>query len=386
MKLILYFADAFGWQYTDEISFMENFWSERHPLRTILGFSSSIVPCLISGCLPRDTGVWTEYYRHDRPQSPLVKAIVGSRVLLTPVNVARLVAFRVARLRGMPAAHRLRIPLQFAHIFERHDMDYRRFPPVLLPVPTLVDIARDLGLTFDFRSLGHSYDPAVELRRVEEKVDDVDVFFFYDASLDHYGHHRGASAHFLRAEIDRLADFIQSATQLVGRGGQSEVLLFSDHGMTNVSTGFDLLARLKGIVLGTAYLVFTDSTFARFWYLRPSARERIHERLLAAPAAFLSEEEKHKYGIDFADTRYGEDILVADEGVVFHPSYISPPLLRTKSYPDVATHGYRPEALTASGICFYSGRVLSGRFPEVVPATDVFDYASTIMRAMAEGR
>jgi predicted AlkP superfamily pyrophosphatase or phosphodiesterase len=265
-------------------------------------------------------------------------------------------------------------------------MDYRRFPPVRLPVPTLVDVANGLGLSFDFHFLGHAYDPEAELRRLEEKVNDVDVFFLYDSSVDHYGHHRGASAHILSAEIDRLAGFIRSVTQSIEQRGEAEVLLFSDHGMTNISAGFDLLASLKDVSVGTDYLVFIDSTFARFWYLHPTARERIHEHLISAPASFLSEDEKRKYGIDFADTRYGEDILVADEGVVFHPSYISPPLIRTKSYPDVATHGYRPEASTASGICFYRGTALSERFPDPVPATDVFVYASAIMRAISAGR
>jgi len=262
-------------------------------------------------------------------------------------------------------------------------MDYRRFPPVALPVPTLKDVASSLGLRFAFRYLGHQFDLEQEVQLLTEQVTDTDVFFFYDASIDLYGHHRGASARALSVEISRVASFLSKATAVVEEHEDAEVLLFSDHGMTNVSTTFDLLARLKGVTLGTDYLVFIDSTFARFWYLSPSARERIHERLLVAPAAFLSEEEKHKYGIDFADTRYGEDILVADEGVVFHPSYISPSFFRTKGYPEKGTHGYRPEALTASGICFYRGTVIDQELADPVPATRVFDYASAIMRALA---
>ena len=192
-------------------------------------------------------------------------------------------------------------------------MDYRRFPPVQLPVPTLVDVARDLRLKFDFRYLGHEYDPEAELLRLKQNIDDVDVFFFYDAALDHHGHHTGASAPLLKKEIDRLAGFLEDATQLIERSHQAEVILFSDHGMTNVTSTFDLIECLDGLALGTDYLVFIDSTFARFWYLRSSARERIHEMLSDAPAAFLSDEEKHKYGINFDNDRYGEDIFVADE-------------------------------------------------------------------------
>ena len=73
MKLILYFSDAFGWQYVERTPFMQDFWTERRPLETVLGYSSTILPCLVSGEPPQRTGIWTEYYRHDRPQSPAVK-------------------------------------------------------------------------------------------------------------------------------------------------------------------------------------------------------------------------------------------------------------------------------------------------------------------------
>lgn len=383
MKLVMYFADAFGWQYTQDAPFMEDFWSQRRPLQTILGYSSTIIPCLISGSMPRDTGVWTEYYREDRPQSKLAKAIVSSRVLLTPTNLARLVVFRVARLRGMPAAHRLRLPLQFAHLFARHDMDYRQFPPVALPVPTMKDVASDLGLRFSFRYLGHQFDQQEEIQRMKEQMSEVDVFFFYDASIDLYGHHRGASVKALSSEISRVASFLTEATGIVEQSDTAEVLLFSDHGMTDVASTYDLLAALQGLTIGTDYLAFIDSTFTRFWYLKPGAKEAVHAKLTGAPASFLSREEQARYGIDFPDTRYGEDILAADEGVVFHPSYISPSFFRTKEYPEKGTHGYRPEAPTASGICFYRGTVIDQELSDPVPASQVFDYASVIMKAVA---
>jgi hypothetical protein len=329
--------------------------------------------------------VWTEYYRADRPQSTLAKVIVTSKVLLTPTNLARLIVFRFARLRGLPAAHRLRIPLQFAHLFARHDMDYRKFPPVALPVPTLKDVASGLGLRFNFRYLGHQFDLEQELRLLKEQVRDSDVFFYYDASIDLYGHHRGASVESVSSEISRVAAFLTQATAIVEEHEDAEVLLFSDHGMTDVSSTYDLLRALKGLTIGTDYLTFIDSTFARFWYSAPGVKVAVHEKLAAAPASFLTREEQSRYGIDFPDTRYGEDILVADEGVVFHPSYIAPSFFRTKGYPEKGTHGYRPEAPTTVGICFYRGTVIDQELADPVPATRVFGYASAIMNALAGG-
>jgi hypothetical protein len=306
--------------------------------------------------------------------------VVGSRVLLTPVNLARLVAFRVARKAGMPAAHRLRIPLQLAHHFARHDMDYRRFPPVELPVPTIGELCAERGLRFGFRYLAHGFDDAAELARLERELPGKDVLFFYDPSIDGHGHHAGADVVALRPDMDRVERFLRRAAELAqGRGGEEvHVLLFSDHGMTNVERTYDIFRALAPYRLGRDYLVFVDSTFARFWYADEAVREGIHAAVAGAPAAFLDQAERRRYGIDFPDDRYGQEILVADEGVVFHPSYISPSGLRTRYYPDRATHGYRPEAPTASGICFRKGPGADPSRTGPVHATGVFEIVAEI--------
>jgi len=64
--------------------------------------------------------------------------------------------------------------------------------------------------------------------------------------------------------------------------------LFSDHGMTNVEETFDIFAALGDLRVGDDYLVFVDSTFARFWYPNDEVRALVHERLAGAPANFLT--------------------------------------------------------------------------------------------------
>jgi hypothetical protein len=381
MKLILYFSDAFGWRYVEQTGFMPDFWPERRPLQTVLGYSSTILPCLVSGEPPQRTGIWTEYYRRDRPQGRLARAVVGSRVLLTPVNLARLVLFRFARKAGRPSAHRLRIPLELAHHFDRHDMDYRTFPPVALPVPALDEATHQRGLRFSFRYLRHGYDVDAELRRLDGLLAEHDVLFYYDPSIDGHGHRVGADVEALRSDMDRVETFCRGSWARVGADPRSAMFLFSDHGMTDVAATFDLFAALRGFRIGRDYLVFVDSTFARFWYTSERVRGAIRRALLDAPGAFLSPNEQDRYGIAFDDDRYGEDILVADEGVVFHPSYISPTFFRTRDYPDRGTHGYRPECPTAYGIFLRRGPGADPRAADPIPATGVFGAATGVMDA-----
>jgi hypothetical protein len=385
MKLILYFSDAFAWTYLQETEFMPGFWDERRPLETVLGYSSTILPCLVTGQPPQRTGVWTEYFRKDRPQHPLAAAIVRSRLLLTPVNLARLVLFRFARKAGHPAAHKLRIPLQFAHFFARHDMDYRKFPPVDLPVPDLGTAARERDLRFFFRYLDHGYDLGAQVRDLDSLLAAHDLLFYYDPSVDGHGHHAGADVRRLQPDLDRVAEFCSAAWDRMG--DDAHLLLFSDHGMTDIQRSYDLFARLRPWRLGHDYLVFVDSTFARFWYSTPLVREAIRARLADVPGTFLTREDEERYGIAFDDDRYGEDILVADEAVVFHPSYISPTFFRTKEYPDRATHGYRPECPSAYGIFLRRGVGADPSLTSAMPATGVFGVATSIMDSVVpQGR
>jgi hypothetical protein len=379
MKLILYFSDAFAWSYIEQSEFMPDFWAERRPLETVLGYSSTILPCLVSGEPPARTGIWTEYYRDERPQHPLAKAVVRSRILLTPVNLARLVLFRFARKAGMPAAHKLRIPLQLAHHFARHDMDYRKFPPVDLPVPSLEDAAAERGLRFSFKYLQHGYDVDAEIAQLDDRLAAADVLFYYDPSIDGHGHRVGADVGALRPDIDRVETFCGAVAERTSDDPEAHILLFSDHGMTDVTRTYDLFAALSRWKIGTDYLVFVDSTFARFWYSGDGVRTAIRDALRDAPAVFLTAEDERRYGIDFTDDRYGEDILVADEAVVFHPSYISPTFFRTKGYPDKATHGYLPECPSAYGIFFRRGPGADRDEQSAMPATGVFGVATAIM-------
>jgi hypothetical protein len=389
VKLILYFSDAFGWSYVEPTRFMSDFWPQRRRLETVLGYSSTILPCLVSGEPPQRTGIWTEYYRADRPQHRLARLVVRSRLLLTPVNLVRLVLFRFARKAGLPAAHRLRIPLQLAHLFDRHDMDYRRFPPVDLPVPALDEAVRVRGLRFSFRYLAHGYDLDAELRRLDELLPDHDVLFYYDPTVDGHGHRVGPDIDALRPDLARVEAFCRAAWSRIEADAQPHLLLFSDHGMTEVARTYDLFAALRRWRIGRDYLVFVDSTFARFWYADAEVRAAIRAAVAGAPAAFLTRAEEERYGIAFDDDRYGEDILVADEGVVFHPSYISPTFFRTRHYPDRGTHGYRPECPSAYGIFFRRGHGADPRDETAMPATGVFGVATSIMdtaAASASGR
>jgi len=372
MKLLLYFADGFAWQYCQEAGFMTDFWKIYRPLETLLGYSSTIFPSMLSGKYPQETGIWTEYYYSPRPQTRLERICTSSPLILVPMNLARLVLFRFARKAGSPTAHRLRIPLEFAHLFQHNPLDYRKFPPIELEVPTLDDVFRDKGLRFDIRFLEGSPDVRNELHYLQLRRQETDVFFYFDHALDAKGHHVGASSAKLKPEMDQIEQFLAQAWNVLGGAGECEMLLFSDHGMTDVRETFDLLHALKGFTLGKDYLVFIDSSFARFWFPDPQKREPIMASLASAPGRFLTVEDLQWNGLDFEDDRYGQEVLISNEGVVFHPNYISPSFFRTQNYLERGMHGYWPKYSSSYGLFAYRGSRLQVRLPDPVPAVDIF--------------
>ena len=377
MKLILYFADGFAWQYVEDQPFMDDFWTQRRPLETLLGYSSTIMPAIVTGKKPRDTGIWTEYFFEPRKPSVIQRFFSRPRtsVLHPVVEIARLILFRITRLYGYSAEHRLRLPLSISHLFSRHPIRYDEFPPIQLPVPTLADVFRERGLRYEFRYIKDGLNHANELRWFREHLNEVDVMFYYDPTLDGRGHTAGASAKALSEPITEIDKFLRGACELASNTGVvPEMMLFSDHGMTNVESTFDLFAHLLDFKLGRDYIVFMDSTFARFWFPNGEKRMAVLAAIENVPGRLLTEEDRTRYGVDFVDRNtYGEEVLVADEGVVFHPNYFSPAFLGQRSYPERAMHGYLPDAPSANGVFFYRGERWNAEPATPFPVTSIFD-------------
>jgi hypothetical protein len=384
MKAIFYFVDGFAWRYlTDaESRFKLADWPVARPLETVLGYSSSIVPVLLSGKLPVQSGLWTEYYRDDHEPSAFATVARTSKALATPLNMARLVAFRIARQAGWQEAHRLRIPIELSHHFKRHPIDYMRMPPCSLEFPTVADLCAELNLRMSFSFIGDGDGAARALAEASRNYREIDVLFLYDCTIDHAGHHHGPDVVKLAPYLDRVTATVERLRLIAGLDGAAEILLFSDHGMTAVMQSYDIFAALSPLRIGSDFLAFPDSTFARFWYPTSRARSQVRDLLRSAPGTFLTEAEAVSYGVPYPDPRYGEDVLIANEGVVFHPSYISPSFFR-RDFPDKGMHGYRPQCESADGVVLYSGNVLDGQLGDRVAAASVFDLMSAILKAAA---
>ena len=135
------------------------------------------------------------------------KALCRFEPVRTVADMARLVLFRIARKRGIPEAHKLRISLRFAHLFERHPIDYREFPPIQLSVPTIANLFADRGLRVEVRYLEHGPSLPDELALVRRLAPERDVFMYFDASIDGRGHQTGPAISGVQEDQGEIVNF-----------------------------------------------------------------------------------------------------------------------------------------------------------------------------------
>ena len=76
----------------------------------------------------------------------------------------------------------------------------------------------------------------------------------------------------------------------------------------------------------------------RVWYLKDSARKIIRERLSKEDClgSFVNREDKLRYGIDFPNDKFGNDIFLMDAGVQIEPCDLGVKAM-------AGMHGYSPE-------------------------------------------
>jgi predicted AlkP superfamily pyrophosphatase or phosphodiesterase len=157
----------------------------------------------------------------------------------------------------------------------------------------------------------------------------------------------------------QLKDIFELAQR---RDPQSEMTIFSDHGMTPIGHHFDLVKEVESLHLKMPrdYLAVYDSTMGRFWFFSDRARNQVIELLRNLPCGrILSEDELQELGILFPDRRYGEVIFLLRPGWLMTHSNFNGHSWRPKGM-----HGYDP-ADPYSDAVFLSTRKPAGQMQTI---------------------
>ena len=333
------FVDALGWRLAGSHPDFAAPLCHRREIATILGFSSGALPTAFSGRLPREHGRWLMYRRAGSERTPF--AGFGRLRWLPPRlrgswRLGQWLTSRVARsgVRGYFSLYDVpRDELECFDLAEKADI----FAPGGLAVDTLWDALERRGIRWRGWNWRTPEAQALEQMRACIAGGDEDLLFLYTADLDALLHREGSAGEGVRARLDRYDAWIREAFAAAAlRGRPLWLYLCSDHGMVDVTSFVDVMARLEPLPVrrGRDYVAFYDSTMARFWWSNDAAREAVRAALAAEPGGrWLEQEELAREGADFAGHEYGDDVFLLAPGALLLPSFMGTTAV-------AAMHGY----------------------------------------------
>lgn len=369
---VVIFIDALGARIAETHGFLRAEPGRARALETVIGYSSSAIPSLMTGELPRDHGHFSMYQRDRgdgvfRPYRRLLELVHRTR---GRGKTRRFLKKRLSRqLTGYFELYD--VPLD---LLARLDLPQRRdlfAPGAIDGHETFIDAVAKSGLPYRIWTWRddetHAFD---ELTRDVAQGDSA-FLLIYSARLDALMHRVGVTGpgvgEMLRSYEVRVREILRA-----GRDVDLHLHLFSDHGMTDVVGVHEVHTPLAhtGLRVPRDYLVFTDSTMARFWFHGRDARERLRAALPDTSwGRWLTGEEMHTYGIDFDDHRFGEAIYLLEAGHVIAPSFMGERAC-------AAMHGYGPEDESASAWLFSAP-------PVPVEARSIRDLAALVRAELA---
>ena len=335
-------VDACGWEIVKNDTFCQDVAPHRRKLDSVFGYSSTCVPSILSGRWPDEHHNWC-YFVHDPQNSPfrslrwlrwLPKALTSRRI------VRRLLTRLVKRHLGFEGYFDL-YNVPFQHIA---DYDFTEKKSPLQPGGmnrggNIFDFLKEHEIPYFVSDPSVSEEANRDVLRSKIEEESIDFAFMYWAGLDGLLHRVGNDSPEVPQRLRVYETWIRDLVEVAGKH-YSEVRLhiFSDHGMANCDIHVDLMSRMKALPLqfGVDYSAVYDSTMARFWFLKPHARELIVAELAKVPEGrILPEDELKELRAYFEDGKFGELIFLLKEGVLLVPSHMGERPIR-------AMHGYHP--------------------------------------------
>jgi len=246
-------------------------------------------------------------------------------------------------------------------------------PGGLQPVRNLADALEERRVPYHISNWRLSEEQNIQALIRDVRKGEIRFAFLYTAAMDALLHRVTKSGPEVDQKLNWYAEKIRSLLRAVERSYQDIYLsVFSDHGMTTLTGVVDVQRQVEGegLRFGQDFVVTYDSTMARIWFLTPQARAILTDVFQAIPHSHVvTSEEKVRYGIDFADHMYGEEILLMDPGWQIEPCDMG-----LKALP--AMHGFAPEHKDSYAAVLSSG-------PLTMTLDSVADYFQIMVSKMA---
>lgn len=222
----------------------------------------------------------------------------------------------------------------------------------------------------------------------------VEFAFFHIGDLDQFGHKYGPESVEIKEVLKRIDKGIEYIFKISkNRFEEVHLVIMGDHGMMKVKRHLDILSELKTLTvkLEKDYLVFLDSTMARFWFFSDKA-ERLIVNLLGNMKGghIITQDERDRYHLNYSHNKFGDVIFLVNPGVLILPNFYQ------NKKPVKGMHGYAPETPEQqSALLIHSSKVNEPKrfgdpvdmrrvFPTILDLLDIPIPEGTIARSLID--
>jgi predicted AlkP superfamily pyrophosphatase or phosphodiesterase len=313
-KLIVILADGLGFHYLRDTTVHTGFsdlFASVTPVKSLLGYSDGIIPSIWTSNFPERHNHWARWsLRNDYVRHPIPLHLWEWKLATITKFLRKNLSSRLGKPTDLPSS----MPSRIVSSFDYDCLDTSR-PFYSEDPPSIFQILQKNEVNFKYSSCRRIED--MSLREISG-----DVVFFYLDEFDRLGHVYGPKAPIVRRRIRQL---IQHTEVIKTRS--EHIVLFSDHGMFQITGRIDILRILSRLtsLLGQDYLVFLDSTMARFWFFNETSEKEVTEALSDVHEGhFLTPSEIQTNGLRFATHAHGDKIFLVNPYNEIFPNFYHP--------------------------------------------------------------
>lgn len=345
---IFVFVDALGYEVVKQYPWFLKELKFRKAIQMQFGYSSTALPTILTGESPRTHEHFSFFY-YDPKSSPFKKAFYLKLFSLLPEKISGWWKFRTL-LSKFVKKH-----LGYTGYFQLYNMNLKSLDKMNYcekkdifskgafgNVKNIKDVLEEDGRKYYITPWQNSEDD--NYKNVLREINDGEVEFLlmYTAQLDGVLHNNPIRSEpvqkILNIYNDRILNVYKQAKL---KYKDVDITVISDHGMTPYTKSVDLRKSIKGMDLNEHedYFAVYDSTMLRLWYLNPRARRMIQKHLEVVcqkHGSLVSDTDKTKFGIDFKNNKFGDDIFLLKPGLQIVPSDMG-------KKPMYGMHGYHPD-------------------------------------------
>ncbi|MFA5156295.1 MAG: glycosyltransferase [Candidatus Omnitrophota bacterium] len=326
---IFILIDALGWEYIRDRHFLNNIAVTKMPVKSILGFSSGVIPSILTGKYPQEHKHWSLYF-YSPKTSPFrwTKALLWLPDAVLNLRITRKIIEEISKhLMGYTGYFETYlIPVAQLYLYDICERKNIYASKGIEEAETIFDILEKEGA--GYRCFAYPLKDKEIITGAKESIEkrESDFYFLYLSEFDALLHSSCKDRAKVNAAIDGYEGEIKDLYRIAkDKSRHVNLYIFSDHGMAPVEKSENLKAEIEKLrfTAPNDYVPFYDSTMARFWFFNQKAKSAILDVLKTKSyGRILPENEIKELGIDFSNDMYGEVIFLMDAGVVINPSFM----------------------------------------------------------------